>query len=61
MAEGITTAEKVDVTAVPEESKETPGDEDANHHLSGWPLTFLAIALMASSFMLALDNTILGL
>ncbi|KAF2118613.1 putative MFS toxin transporter [Lophiotrema nucula] len=37
------------------------GDErDEAHYLSGWPLGFLMIALMASSFMLALDNTILA-
>jgi hypothetical protein len=46
-------------TAVEEEPfQENDGD---NHHLSGWLLTFLITALMASSFMLALDNTILGI
>tara|TARA_R110002003_G_scaffold103_5_gene8139 strand:- start:828 stop:1022 length:195 start_codon:yes stop_codon:yes gene_type:complete len=37
------------------------GNDGDNHHLSGWPLAFLITALMASSFMLALDNTILGI
>ncbi|KAF2024965.1 MFS general substrate transporter [Setomelanomma holmii] len=39
---------------------QTQGHDADSHYLSRWPLAFLVMALMASSFMLALDNTILA-
>ncbi|KAF2689047.1 MFS general substrate transporter [Lentithecium fluviatile CBS 122367] len=40
-----------------EKSEELPTDADAQEHLTGWSLVSLALALMSSGFMLALDNT----
>jgi hypothetical protein len=45
------------------ENVETMAEENGESHeyLTGWALISLAAALMGSGFMLALDNTILGM
>lgn len=60
MEEGVSVTKNEEVEHCQDKSEGSEGDEDAKNHLSGWPLSFLVMALMLSSFMLALDNTILG-
>jgi hypothetical protein len=56
------TAEKTDVVKVTgDKSGSTQADGDAPEYLTGWALISLALALMGSAFLLALDNTILGM
>ena len=47
--------------ATEEQNDGTRSDENTPVYLNGWALRSLALALMGSGFMLALDNTILGM
>lgn len=60
VAEIIPTTTGNDVEEAQKRTKEELVHEDAKHYFSGWSLFFLVLAFMVSSFMLALDNTVLG-
>jgi hypothetical protein len=56
------TAEKTDAVEVTgDKNRSTQPNGDAPEYLTGWALISLALALMGSAFLLALDNTILGM